>query len=144
MKPRNSFVTPPSIEDNLTTASNSINRPFGNSVRGVHQRFFSDVNQRDVFDEKSESEENDCPFDVAIDDIEEKLDQEESPLKLVKQKSSDTLLQGKDRYIQNMSRNNDETGMKIRHIKRRSHIPANSSFAQNDQLNFRPRMGNSD
>ena len=43
-----------------------------------------------------------------------------------------------------MSRNNDETGMKIRHIKRRSHIPSDSSFAQNDQLNFRPRMGNSD
>ena len=84
MKPRNSFITPPSIDDNLTTASNSVNRPFGNSVRGVHQRFFSDVNQRDVFDEKSESEENDCPFDVAIDDIEEKLDQEESPLKLTK------------------------------------------------------------
>lgn len=113
MKKRSSHITPPSIEDNITTASNSVNRPFGNSVRGVHQRFFSDVNQRNVFDEKSESEENDCPFDVAIDDIEEEKDQdnEESPLKLIKQKSSDTLLQGKSRYMQNMSRNNDETGM---------------------------------
>ena len=85
MKPRNSLLTPPSLDDNNTTASNSINTgPFGNSVRGVHRRFFSDVNQRDVFDEKSESEENDCPFDVAIDEIEEQNDQEESPLKLKK------------------------------------------------------------
>ena len=82
MKPRKSHVTPPSIDDNLTTASNSVNRPFGNSVRGVHQRFFSDVNQRNVFDEKSESEENDCPFDVVNDDIEEEQEQEESPMKL--------------------------------------------------------------
>jgi len=92
LKPRNSLASPPSLEDNITTASNSVNRPFGNSVRGLHRRFFSDVNQRDVFDEKSESEENDCPFDVAIDEIEEQKDQEESPLKLTKQQSSDTLL----------------------------------------------------
>jgi len=45
----------------------------------------------------------------------------------------------------NMSRNNDETGMKIRNIiKRRSHIPTNTSLGQTDQINFRPRMGNSD
>lgn len=129
MKPRNSLLTPPSLDDNNTTASNSINtRPFGNSVKGVHRRFFSDVNQRDVFDEKSESEENDCPFDVAIDEIEEQNYQEESPLKLKKQQSSDTLLQGKSRYVENLSRNNDESGMKIRHLKRRSHIPTNSSL----------------
>lgn len=96
LKPRNSLVTPPSFEDNNTTASNSINatRPFGNSVRGViNRRFFSDVNQRDVFDEKSESEENECPFEVAIDEIEE-FKEEESPLKLKKQQSSDTILHG--------------------------------------------------
>ena len=68
MKPRNSHVTPPSIEDNITTASNSINRAFGNSVRGVHQRFFSDVNQRSNINESTESEENDCPFDFAVED----------------------------------------------------------------------------
>lgn len=125
MKPRKSLVTPPSVEENNTTASNSLTRPFGNSVKGLHRRFFSDVNQRDVFDEKSESEENDCPFDVAIDEIEEQQkEKEESPLKLTKQKSSDTLLQGKDRYMVNMSRNNDnETGMKVNHLLRRSHVP---------------------
>ena len=128
MKPRKSLVTPPSVEENNTTASNSLTRPFGNSVKGLHRRFFSDVNQRDVFDEKSESEENDCPFGFAIDEIEEQQkEKEESPLKLTKQKSSDTLLQGKERYLVNMSRNNDnETGMKVNHLLRRSHVPVTS------------------
>lgn len=46
-----------------------------------------------------------------------------------------------------MSRNNDnETGMKIRHQKRRSHVPTNSSLGKYEGggLDFRPRLGNSD
>jgi hypothetical protein len=58
--------------------------------------------------------------------------------------SSDTLLQGKGRYTETLSRNNDETGIKIRHVKRRSFMPTNSSLGQTDSINFRPRMGNSD
>ena len=34
--------------------------------------------------------------------------------------------------------------MKIRHVKRRSHIPTNSSLGKNETINFRPRLGNSD
>lgn len=46
--------------------------------------------------------------------------------------------------MQNMSRNNDETGMKISHKKRRSHVPTNSSLGNKEEINFRPRLGNSD
>ena len=52
-------------------------------------RQFSDVNQR--VEEESE-EDGDCPFDMAIEDIQEEKE-EKSSLKLKKQRSSDTILQ---------------------------------------------------
>lgn len=55
----------------------------------------SDFNtSKQIFEENDEEEENDCPFDMAIEDIDEELEEkEDSPLKLTKQKSSDTILQ---------------------------------------------------
>ena len=75
-------MTPPGLSENVTTASNStLNRPFGHSVQPTSFRNFSDVNQRTFYcDDKSE--EMDCPFDVAIEDIQEVEEIEESPLKI--------------------------------------------------------------
>lgn len=77
-------MTPVGMSENITTASNStLNRPFGHSVQPTSFRNFSDVNQRTFYcDDKSE--EMDCPFDVAIEDIQEVDEKDDSPLKMTK------------------------------------------------------------
>ena len=91
VRQRKSIIPFCNFEDNITTASSgkSGQRQFGNSVMpNSFSNRFSDVNQR--VEEESEDDAA-CPFDMAIEDIQEEY-HEESPLKLHKQKSSDTIL----------------------------------------------------
>lgn len=81
----------------------------------------------------------DCPFDVAIEEVDEK---DESPLKISRQKSSDTIMQHEGFRTQNISRNGDQEVIQIKHLKRHSLIGNNTP--RNEPYNFRPRIGQSD